>query len=112
MAATYRDILTRTVKAGAAVVGKRMVGYNGQHAGAGAVALGASTTDAALDEHFPCMVLGVAIVTAGAAIAAGAAVEVGTAGKVITLNAGAKVGRAITAAGADGDNIEVLLIPG
>lgn len=111
MAATYMDILTRSVRAGATITAKRMVGYDDQPASAGAAAKGAALQSVASGEMFGCVMLGTAPVMAGAAIAAGVAVEVGTAGKVITLNEGTKVGRALTAAGADGDVIEVLLIP-
>ena len=55
--------------------------------------------------------MGTAVVTAGAAIAKDAAVEVGTAGKAVTKSTGVTVARALQAAAADGDRIEVMLIP-
>lgn len=54
---------------------------------------------------------GVATAKAGAAVAVGALLEVGTSGRVITRSAGVTVGRAITAAAADGDNILYTIIP-
>jgi hypothetical protein len=57
-------------------------------------------------------VLGTTVVEAGAAINAGATVKSNAAGKAITwASSGAKVGLALGAAGADGDLIEILLIP-
>lgn len=53
-----------------------------------------------------------AIAIAGAAIALGAAVEVHTTvTQVVTKSAGVAIGRALTAAGAAGDQIEVFIIP-
>jgi cell division protein FtsX len=55
---------------------------------------------------------GTAIAIAGAAIALGAAVEVHTnVQQVVTKAAGIIVGRALSAASAAGDQIEVLVIP-
>jgi hypothetical protein len=55
---------------------------------------------------------GTSIAVAGAAIALGALVEVHTTvAQVVTKAAGIAIGRALTAAGAAGDQIEVLLIP-
>lgn len=46
---------------------------------------------------------------AGGAIAAGADIELGTGHKVVTLATGVKVGKAITEAAADGDEIIAML---
>jgi hypothetical protein len=55
---------------------------------------------------------GTAIATAGAAIAIGALVEVHTTvSHVVTKSAGVSIGRALNAAAAAGDTVEVLLIP-
>lgn len=60
----------------------------------------------------PVTVLGTTIATAGAAITAGDLVEVGTTvSKVVTKSSGVAIGRALTAAAADGDQIEVLILP-
>ena len=59
----------------------------------------------------PAAVIGTAIGIAGAAITAGALVEVHTTvTKVVTKASGIAIGRALTATGADGDQLEILLI--
>lgn len=68
-------------------------------------------TDALTGENASLSLCGVATVKAGAAVAVGALVEVGTSGRVITRSAGVAVGRAATAAAADGDNILIIIIP-
>lgn len=111
MAATNISILTLGVTAAAALAQHIAVTAAGAVATAGSNAAGFTETSAASGERVPFTALGTAIATAGAAIAAGDAVEVGTAGKVITKTTGVAVGRAMTAAAADGDKIEVLVIP-
>ena len=73
-------------------------------------AIGVTNTSAAVGEYVATDVLGTTVVTAGAAIAKGAAIEVGTAGKAVTKTSGVTVARALQAATADGDRIEVMLI--
>lgn len=69
-------------------------------------------TVAASGTLYPATVLGTSKAIAGAAITAGALVEVHTTvTKVVTKSAGVAIGRALTAAAADGDEIEVLIIP-
>lgn len=104
------SLLTLSVLAAAAITAERFTTATGTVPAAGANALGVAKSNAAIGETYPVEVVGTAVVTAGAAIAAGAAVEVGTAGKAITKASGATVGRALNAASADGDRIEVLLI--
>lgn len=87
-----------------------------QASGAPAVAAGnacgfANAAVSAAGLRVPVAVDGTAIAIAGAAIALGAAVEVHTTvTQVVTKSAGVTIGRAITAAAAAGDQIEVLLI--
>lgn len=104
-------ILTLTVVAAAALVPQRFVTATGAVATAGGHALGATRAEAAIGTPTPVDVLGTAQVVAGAQVAAGAALEVGANGKAVTADAGVVVARALQAAGADGDVIEVLLIP-
>ena len=59
----------------------------------------------------PVDVLGTAICAAGAAVADDADLELDASGRVITKSAGVKVGKALMAAGAAGDRIEILLTP-
>jgi len=105
------SLLTLTVAAAANFSEHLAVGHDGNLAGSGLKMLGVATTDGETGVLLAVDVLGTTEGTAGAAIAAGADVQVGSAGKLITKAAGVKVGVALTAAGADGDKIEVLLTP-
>ena len=113
MSAASIPVLTLSVKATAALTAHRFCTGAGAVPAGAARALGVARTDAAIGELAPVDVLGVAVVTAGAAIAAEALVEVGTAGKAVTKSAGVTVGRLApgAVAAADGDLIEVILIP-
>ena len=91
--------------------GRPLSTAGGATATAGGNAIGVSESDAASGELFPTIALGTGIVVAGGAIAKDAYVEVGAAGKAITQDTGAAVAVALQAATADGDRIEVLLIP-
>lgn len=88
-----------------------------QASGVAAVAAGnavgtTQTSASAAGQRVPVAVLGTTIAIAGAAIAAGAAVEVHTTvTQVVTKSAGVTIGRALTAASAAGDQIELLIIP-
>lgn len=110
MAASNIALLTVGITAGATITQNRAITAAGAVATAAGNAVGFAATGADSGQRVPVVVAGTAIATAGAAITAGAAVEVGTAGKVVTKSAGVTVGRALTAAGADGDEIEVLVI--
>lgn len=112
MAASNYPNLTLGILAVAALTQYRAVTAAGAHPSDAANAVGFTQTGGAIGDRVPVTAGGTAIATAGAAIALGAAVEVdGTAGKVITKSAGVTVGRALQAAAADGDLIEVLVIP-
>lgn len=97
--------------AAAAVVANRFIGTDGQHAAAGANAIGVSRFPGAAGDLVTRDVIGTSIVEAGAAIPAFAAIEVGADGKAIPHAEGVAVARnqeiAATAAGAF---VEVLLI--
>ena len=105
------SLLTLPVKCTAAVTRERFVTGAGAHAAAAGRALGVTQVDGAIGDIVNADTLGTTIVTAGAAIALDAAIEVGANGKAVTLAAGTKVARALKAAAADGDRIEILLIP-
>ena len=111
MAASSKSVLTLGVLAAVAITQGRAITAAGAVAAGAARSVGIAETDAAIGARVPYTALGTALATAGAAIAVGALVEVGTAGKLITRSAGVSVGTALTAAAADGDQIEVLLIP-
>lgn len=110
MSATSTTLFVLPVTAGATITAGRAVTAAGAVASAAGNALGIAQTDAATGDLVPVNVIGTAVATAGAAIAVGAAVEVGSAGKVVTKSAGVTIGRALTAAAADGDQVEILLI--
>lgn len=112
MSAVNYANLVLGITAAAALTQYRAVTATGAHPAAAANAVGFTNTAGAIGERVPVTSGGTALVTAGAAIAVGAAVEVvGVVGKVVTKSAGITVGRALTAAAADGDLIEVLVIP-
>ena len=68
--------------------------------------------DAKADENATVTILGTARCIAGAAIAVGAKLSTSAAGRAITRTSSNPVfGRALSAAAADGDEVEVLLIP-
>lgn len=106
-------LLNLSVLATAALIAERFVGFDGATAAAGAGAYGVATTDGASGDLVAVDVQGTTIVTAGAPIAAGAQIQVGSAGKAITKAAGIAVGRLApgAVAAADGDRVEVILIP-
>lgn len=108
------SVLDLTEQATAAVTAERFV-QSGQHAAAAGRALGVSRADAAIGQHIPVTVLGTAVVSAAAAIAKDALLEVAANGQAITravapATPGVAVARALQAAAAPGDRIEVLLI--
>lgn len=113
MSAASIPLLTLSVQATAALTKDRFVTAGGAVATAAGRALGVTRSDAAIGERAPVDVLGTTVVTAGGAIAADAAVEVGATGKAVTLASGVKVGRLApgSSAAADGDLVEVILIP-
>lgn len=106
-------LLTLSVLATADLTNNRFVSPTGGVAAAGGNAYGVTRSDAAIGQLAPVDVLGTTQVTAGAAIAAGAALEVGVDGKAVTADAGKVVARAAPGATAvaDGDVLEVILIP-
>lgn len=113
MSAASIPLLTLSVQATAALTKDRFVTAGGAVATAAGRALGVGRCDAAIGDRSPVDVLGTTVVTAGGAIAADAAVEVGAGGKAVTAASGVKVGRLApgSSAAADGDLVEIILIP-
>lgn len=106
------SLLTLSHTLSGTVAANRFVTPAGAQAGADANTLGVARTAGVSGDLIPVDVLGTALVEAGAAITAGATVKSNADGKAITwATSGAKVGIALSAAAADGDIIEVLLIP-
>ena len=104
-------LMTLSVMATAAFVADRAVGYDGSLASEGSAMQGIADTDAEVGDMLAVDVLGSSVCTAGAAFAKGAELQVGTAGKLITKAGGIGVARALEAAVADGDKVEVFLLP-
>lgn len=106
-----RPIYTTAIIAAAAITEGLAVDFDGTIPAAGAAMKGLADHDAAIDEELAVDQLGTSIAVAGAAIAQGAELEVGAGGKLITKAAGITVARAEQAAAADGDKLEVFLLP-
>jgi hypothetical protein len=111
MAATSTNTLVLPIVAQAAIAQFRAVTVGGAQAGAGVNSIGPAQTTGASGQAVPVVALGTAIGEAGAAVAVNALLETNASGQYITRSAGAIVGRALTAAAAVGDQIEILLIP-
>jgi hypothetical protein len=111
MAASSTNTLVLSVIATAALTQFRGVTAAGAVPAAAAASLGFAQNGGAIGDAVPVVVLGTAIAEAGAAIAVGALIEIDATGRAITRSAGAIVGRALTAAAAAGDQVEVFLIP-
>ena len=113
MSRQMHSLFALSIIATAAITAERFVTGAGVAATAAGNALGVARSDAAIGESTTVDTLGTAIVVAGAAIAANAAVEVGATGKAVLLAAGKCVGRLApgSVALADGDRVEVILIP-
>lgn len=104
-------VLTKSFVAGASIAQYQPVTATGAAATAKGNAVGFATISAASGVLVPVVVLGTALAVAGGAIAAGAAVEVATdVTRVQTRTDGVVVGRALSAAAAAGDVIEVLVL--
>lgn len=106
-------LLTLSVAATAELTANHFASPTGGVATAAGNTLGVTRSDAAIGELAPVDVLGTTQVVAGGAIAAGASIEVGAGGKAVTHAAGIAVARAApgATAAADGDVLEVILIP-
>lgn len=104
-------ILAITLTASAAVTAERLVSYAGAVSVAGAAGPGVVRQTAASGELVTVDVLGTSIVASGAAVAVGDAVESDASGRAIPKTTGVTRGRALTAATAADQRIEVLLIP-
>lgn len=105
-------IFVITILATSAITAQRFVDWQGNVAAADEDSPGVANHAADTGAAFAVNVLGTAKVMAGGAIAVGGPVKVGATGKAIAQGGtGTTIARAITAAAADGDIIEVLLLP-
>ena len=106
--------LTLTVTAAVALAACRFVTQAGAYPAAGAAAFGVTRSSAeAAGDLVPVDVQGTAIAEAGAAITLDAPLMVDATGRVVPLTVGSKspVGRAMQAATAAGQQIEILWVP-
>ena len=109
-----KSTLTLTVTAAVALAACRFVTQAGAYPAAGAAAFGVTSSSAeAAGDLVPVDVQGTAIAEAGAAITLDAPLMVDATGRVVPLTVGSKspVGRAMQAATAAGQQIEILLVP-
>ena len=105
-------ILTLSHVCSGAIAAHRFVTHAGDQAVANENARGVSRTAGADTEIIPLDVMGTTVVEAGAAVTAGASLKSDANGKAITQTTGTPIlGVALQAAAADGDLIEILLIP-
>ncbi len=104
------SLLSLSIAATAALEAERLITSAGVYATAAGHADGVTVTKAAIGELVSTDVLGTSILTAGGAIAKDAYFQVGANGKAVARTTGVAVGRALQAAGADGDRFEGLLI--
>lgn len=108
------SLLTLTVVAAGALAANRFTTQAGAYPASGGLAFGVTRTGAtAAGDLVPTDVMGTAIVEAGAAFALDAQIMSDASGKAITATVGTKfaLARAMGAAAAAGDLVEVLLIP-
>lgn len=106
---TSKALFGQTVRATAAVKGRTFAGFTGATCAAGAAAMGAFRTDAAVGEYITVEQIGTALVIAGATLTAGAAVESDANGHAVVHTTGVVIGRAVNA-GAAGSAVEIFLI--
>lgn len=104
-------LLTLAVIAAAALATERMVGRDGNYATAAENTFGMTNTSGEIGDRVPVDVAGTTIATAGGAFDDGDYLQVGTDGKLVVQSTGIAVAQALQDAGADGDRVEVLLIP-
>lgn len=105
---TKQTVLTTSVVALVDLPRHVFVGLDGGVCAAGAKSLGTVAVDTEADNVAPVNVLGICLVTAGAAITVGAEVESDGDGQAITLAAGKSNGIAMDAAAAAGDVIRIV----
>lgn len=110
---TSISLLALTVAAAGQLSAERFVTQLGAYPAAGGAAFGVTRTNAAKKgDLVPVDVKGTAIVEAGASVAFDAPLMVDAEGRVVPLTAGkVGVGKAMAAAAAAGDRIEILLTP-
>lgn len=105
---TQQPVLTTSVVALVDLPRNRFASFAGGLCGAGAKALGTVQADTEADSVAPVNVLGICLITAGAAVVAGVEVESDASGRAVTLTSGKSNGFAMDAATAAGDVIRIV----
>jgi len=111
MPATKIPVLTLTVVLAATIGENIAVTKAGALPGAGVRIFGVTDYGGDANDSVAVDTMGTTIGTAGAAISEDDDLEVTAAGKFITKTTGIVVAKAMQAAGADGDKLEVFLLP-
>lgn len=110
MSEAYIEILCLTGIAPSVVNGNRFVGFDDAQATvAGQACKGVAYSEAAADNTYPIHAAGVTTVVSGAAVAVGAALQTDAQGRAVTQSSGVLVGRALEAATAADQLIQILL---
>ncbi|AZE47153.1 Putative membrane protein [Pseudomonas chlororaphis] len=105
---TQQPVLTTSVIAVVDLPRYLFASFGGALCAAGAKAFGTVQADTEADNVAPISVLGICLVTAGAAVAAGVEVESDASGRAVTLATGKPNGFTLDAATAAGDVIRIL----
>jgi hypothetical protein len=106
-----KQVLTLSMTLSGTVAQYGPVSAAGAPATAASNAIGFAPVGGVSGDIVAVIVMGTSLAVAGAAIAAGALVEVGsTPSQVVTRSAGVSIGRALNAASAAGDFVEVLIL--
>ena len=111
MAVAATSIFNLSTTASVALTRYRAVTGAGAIPAAGANVLGWAMVSVNAGERVTCTVWGTAVAEAGAAITVGAAIEVDSQGRAVPRSTGVMVGRALTAAAAAGDQVEIYCFP-
>ena len=110
-ALTHNISCRLTMTASGEITQCRFVGFDGAQATVlGQICFGVAEMAALDTEDFPVAVSGIAVVEAGAAVAVGDAITTSATGKAVVAAASQQIlGRAMSAAAADGEFIQISL---
>jgi hypothetical protein len=115
MALTYsgskKAVLTLTVVAAMALEVNRAVDQDGNYSTAGAACFGFTDTAGDVGEQTSIDCIGTSYATSGAAIDVDELLEVGTDGKLIPLDTGKVVARAMSATTGANESLDIFILP-
>lgn len=115
MSRTQQPLLTTTVRAKGTLTQQRFVGMDGRVGKAGSTVLGVTEVNAVEGDSVPVIVLGIALVEAGSALAQGQPVQSDEQARAVPFLPAARNATSLTAgvvldeAKAEGDLIRILL---